>query len=199
MGITYSTRRNSRRPKKNATSRLRGGGWHFFLVLLCHLTIVLMMHQSRARRALDPLSVPPLTNRRQDRPSKPNGLTKQTFSTQVYLPGAHAPRKWHIVAYFSVWWIYLVINEDISLTQPLCFCSLFSNIVRVMITPDCKRSMTLSNCVIFGFLMGSMFLARALTSEQIPSLASPMTMRAFTPLAVADHRAPVVPDHPRLT
>lgn len=55
----------------------------------------------RARRALDPLSVPPLTNRRQDRPSKPNGLTKQTFSTQVYLPGAHAPRKWHIVAYFS--------------------------------------------------------------------------------------------------
>ncbi|KAH9974218.1 Gti1/Pac2 family-domain-containing protein [Russula compacta] len=55
----------------------------------------------RARRALDPLSVPPLTNRRQDRPSKPNGLTKQTFSTQVYLPGANAPRKWHIVAYFS--------------------------------------------------------------------------------------------------
>ncbi|KAI0289261.1 Gti1/Pac2 family-domain-containing protein [Russula brevipes] len=55
----------------------------------------------RARRALDPLSVPPLTNRRQDRPSKPNGLTKQTFSTQVYLPGASAPHKWHIVAYFS--------------------------------------------------------------------------------------------------
>ncbi|KAH8999692.1 Gti1/Pac2 family-domain-containing protein [Lactarius hatsudake] len=55
----------------------------------------------RARRTLDPLSVPPLTNRRQDRPSKPNGLTKQTFSTQVYLPGASTPRKWHIVAYFS--------------------------------------------------------------------------------------------------
>jgi Gti1/Pac2 family transcription factor len=64
--------------------------------------LFLMMHLFRARRALDPLSVPPLTNRRQDRPSKPNGLTKQTFSTQVYLPGAHAPRKWHIVAYFSV-------------------------------------------------------------------------------------------------
>lgn len=58
---------------------------------------------SRARRTLDPLSVPPLTNRRQDRPSKPNGLTKQTFSTQVYLPGVGTPRKWHIVAYFSVW------------------------------------------------------------------------------------------------
>ncbi|KAH9061866.1 Gti1/Pac2 family-domain-containing protein [Lactarius vividus] len=55
----------------------------------------------RARRTLDPTSVPPLTNRRQDRPSKPNGLTKQTFSTQVYLPGVSTPRKWHIVAYFS--------------------------------------------------------------------------------------------------
>jgi hypothetical protein len=158
-----------------------------------------MMHQSRARRALDPLSVPPLTNRRQDRPSKPNGLTKQTFSTQVYLPGAHAPRKWHIVAYFSVQWIYLIIGEDILLTQPLCFVLLFSNIVRAMIIPDCKRSMTSSSCVIFAFLMGSMFPARALTREQIPSHASPMTMRAFTPVAVVDHRFPSAPDHPHLT
>ena len=122
--IIYSTKKNWRRPKKNEISRLQGGGWRLFcLSLLRHLAFVLMMHQSRARRALDPLSVPPLTNRRQDRPSKPNGLTKQTFSTQVYLPGAHAPRKWHIVAYFSVQWIYLVIGEDILLTQLLCFCS----------------------------------------------------------------------------
>ncbi|KAI0317881.1 Gti1/Pac2 family-domain-containing protein [Amylostereum chailletii] len=55
----------------------------------------------RARRALDPSSVPPLGSRRQDRPSKPDGLTKQTYSTQVYLPGSSTPRKWHIVAYFS--------------------------------------------------------------------------------------------------
>lgn len=55
----------------------------------------------RARRALDPLSVPPLTSRRQDRPAKPDGLTKQTYSTQVYFPGQSQPRKWHIVAYFS--------------------------------------------------------------------------------------------------
>ncbi|KAI0049058.1 hypothetical protein FA95DRAFT_1604731 [Auriscalpium vulgare] len=55
----------------------------------------------RARRALDPQSVPPLTSRRQDRPSKLDGLTKQTYSTQVYLPGSASPRKWHIVAYFS--------------------------------------------------------------------------------------------------
>ncbi|KAI0061348.1 hypothetical protein BV25DRAFT_779641 [Artomyces pyxidatus] len=55
----------------------------------------------RARRALDPQSVPPLTSRRQDRPSKPGGLTKQTYSTQVFLPGSSTPRKWHIVAYFS--------------------------------------------------------------------------------------------------
>jgi hypothetical protein len=74
---------------------------YLFLPCVRHL-IFCSDDVSRARRALDPLSVPPLTNRRQDRPSKPNGLTKQTFSTQVYLPGAHAPRKWHIVAYFSV-------------------------------------------------------------------------------------------------
>jgi len=55
----------------------------------------------RARRALDPGSVPPLPNRRQDRPTKPDGLTKQTYSTLVYLPGANSPRKWHIVAYFQ--------------------------------------------------------------------------------------------------
>jgi hypothetical protein len=29
--IIYSTKKNLRRPKKNATSRLQGGGWHFFL------------------------------------------------------------------------------------------------------------------------------------------------------------------------
>jgi hypothetical protein len=156
------------------------------------------MHLCRARRALDPLSVPPLTNRRQDRPSKPNGLTKQTFSTQVYLPGAHAPRKWHIVAYFSVWMIYLVIDENVS-AHILLFVVLFSNIARVMITRDCKRSTTLNNCVIFAFPMGSMFPARALTSERIPFPASPMTMRAFTPLAVADHRSLADPDHPRPT
>ena len=159
-----------------------------------------MIHLFRARRALDPLSVPPLTNRRQDRPSKPNGLTKQTFSTQVYLPGAHAPRKWHIVAYFSVWLIYLAIDDAVSAhTAIMLFVVLFSNIARVMITRDCKRSTTLSNCEIFAFPMGSMFPAKALTSERIPSLASPMKMRAFTPLAVADHRSLAVPDHLRPT
>jgi hypothetical protein len=95
----------------------------FFLAFAIR-PFVLMTHLSRARRALDPLSVPPLTNRRQDRPSKPNGLTKQTFSTQVYLPGAHAPRKWHIVAYFSVRWIYFsYLMKDVSLIQPTCCCS----------------------------------------------------------------------------
>jgi hypothetical protein len=159
-----------------------------------------MIRMFRARRALDPLSVPPLTNRRQDRPSKPNGLTKQTFSTQVYLPGAHAPRKWHIVAYFSVCLIYLVIDGDVSAhTAIMLFVVLFSNTARVMITRDCKRSTTLSSCEIFAFPMGSMFPARALTSERIPSLASLMKTRAFTPLAVADHRSLAVPDHPRPT
>ena len=157
-----------------------------------------MSHLFRARRALDPLSVPPLTNRRQDRPSKPNGLTKQTFSTQVYLPGAHAPRKWHIVAYFSVWMIYLVI-VDVCLRSHSHRIVLFYDIARVMITRDCKRSMTLSSCVIFAFPMGSMFPARALTSERIPFLANPMMMKVFTPLVEADHRSLAVPDHPRPT
>ncbi|KAH9924938.1 Gti1/Pac2 family-domain-containing protein, partial [Amylocystis lapponica] len=53
----------------------------------------------RARRTLDPFAYQP-TPTRQDRPSKPNGLTKQTFSTHVHSHQAE-PRKWHIVAYFS--------------------------------------------------------------------------------------------------
>lgn len=57
---------------------------------------------SRARRATDPLVVTPPTNRRKDRPNRPNGLTKQTYSALVYLPGSSHPRKWHVVAYFTV-------------------------------------------------------------------------------------------------
>ncbi|KAI0944250.1 hypothetical protein AcW1_002005 [Taiwanofungus camphoratus] len=53
----------------------------------------------RARRTLDPFSFQP-TPTRQDRPSKPDGLTKQTYSTHVYTNQSE-PRKWHIVAYFS--------------------------------------------------------------------------------------------------
>ncbi|TFK37239.1 Gti1/Pac2 family-domain-containing protein [Crucibulum laeve] len=55
----------------------------------------------RARRASDPTAIvaPPI--RRKDRPSKPNGLTKQTYSVTVSLPGSGESRKWHVVAYFS--------------------------------------------------------------------------------------------------
>ncbi|KAN0080359.1 Gti1/Pac2 family domain containing protein [Tylopilus felleus] len=55
----------------------------------------------RARRAADPLAPAPSTNRRRDRPNRPNGLTKQTYSALVYLPGSSHPRKWHVVTYFS--------------------------------------------------------------------------------------------------
>ncbi|CAA7263930.1 unnamed protein product [Cyclocybe aegerita] len=55
----------------------------------------------RARRASDPNAVVPPPIRRKDRPTKPNGLTKQTYSVTVNLPGAPEPRKWHVVAYFS--------------------------------------------------------------------------------------------------
>lgn len=55
----------------------------------------------RALRTADPLAVAPPTNRRKDRPNRPNGLTKQTYSALVYLPGSSLPRKWHVVAYFT--------------------------------------------------------------------------------------------------
>ncbi|KAI8992701.1 Gti1/Pac2 family-domain-containing protein [Trametes punicea] len=55
----------------------------------------------RARRTLDPFAAPPAPIRRQDRPSKPDGLTKQTYSTHVHIHRGEPPRKWHIVAYFS--------------------------------------------------------------------------------------------------
>ncbi len=56
----------------------------------------------RARRTLDPFAAPPAPVRRQDRPSKPDGLTKQTYSTHVHTRRGEQPRKWHVVAYFSV-------------------------------------------------------------------------------------------------
>ncbi|KAF6756187.1 Gti1/Pac2 family-domain-containing protein [Ephemerocybe angulata] len=55
----------------------------------------------RACRAADPNAAVPPPVRRKDRPSKPNGLTKQTYSVTVHLPGSGQPRKWHVVAYFS--------------------------------------------------------------------------------------------------
>lgn len=57
----------------------------------------------RARRASDPTAVLPVPTRRKDRPSKLDGLTKQTYSVTVHLPGSSESRKWHLVAYFSVW------------------------------------------------------------------------------------------------
>ncbi|KAF7421304.1 hypothetical protein PC9H_011826 [Pleurotus ostreatus] len=55
----------------------------------------------RARRASDPTAIIPPPTRRKDRPTKPNGLTKQTYSALVQLPGSPSPKKWHVVAYFS--------------------------------------------------------------------------------------------------
>ena len=58
--------------------------------------------QCSARKTLDPFSYQPAPVRRQDRPSKPDGLTKQTYSIQVHSSSYETPKKWHIVAYFSV-------------------------------------------------------------------------------------------------
>lgn len=55
-----------------------------------------------SRRASDPLSPIPEPIRRKDRPSKPNGLTKQTYSANAYVTHDGIPKKWHLVAYFRV-------------------------------------------------------------------------------------------------
>ncbi|KAJ7727986.1 Gti1/Pac2 family-domain-containing protein [Mycena maculata] len=54
----------------------------------------------RAQRICNPGAsiLPP---RRNQRPSKSGGLTKQTYSLLVRLPGTSQARKWHIVAYTS--------------------------------------------------------------------------------------------------
>jgi len=52
-----------------------------------------------ARRASRNPESPAPSSRRQDRPSKANGLTKQTYSIFVNL--GQVSRKWHLVAYFS--------------------------------------------------------------------------------------------------
>ncbi|KIO23500.1 hypothetical protein M407DRAFT_244750 [Tulasnella calospora MUT 4182] len=66
----------------------------------------------RARKSSDPASptsvsavLPssPSPPRRQDRPTKPKGLTKQTYSAFVHTPNSpanQAPKKWHLTAYF---------------------------------------------------------------------------------------------------
>ncbi|KAJ6455442.1 Gti1/Pac2 family-domain-containing protein [Mycena sanguinolenta] len=55
----------------------------------------------RASKASDLPSNLPAPPKRKDRPSKLDGLTKQTYSVTVRMPGASNTRKWHIVAYFS--------------------------------------------------------------------------------------------------
>ncbi|KAJ7846891.1 Gti1/Pac2 family-domain-containing protein [Mycena olivaceomarginata] len=54
-----------------------------------------------ASKASDLTGNLPAPPKRKDRPSKVNGLTKQTYSVTVRMPGASSTRKWHIVAYFS--------------------------------------------------------------------------------------------------
>jgi len=55
----------------------------------------------RAFKALDPKAIVQPPMRRKDRPSKPNGLIKQTYSVSVHLPGMLSNKKWHVVAYFA--------------------------------------------------------------------------------------------------
>ncbi|KAJ7101529.1 Gti1/Pac2 family-domain-containing protein [Mycena belliarum] len=55
----------------------------------------------RASKASDFQATISAAPKRKDRPSKEGGLTKQTYSVTVHMPGTSNIRKWHIVAYFS--------------------------------------------------------------------------------------------------
>jgi len=52
--------------------------------------------------------------RRSDRPTKPNGLTKQTYSTLIRRENGRGYRKWHIVAYFSTSYHKFPVIEDLD-------------------------------------------------------------------------------------
>lgn len=90
-----------RRENRNNTRRKRRQSCKKVLITQIQLQFSLLL-SDRARRASDPNAIVPPPIRRKDRPSKPNGLTKQTYSVTVNLPGSSEPRKWHVVAYFSV-------------------------------------------------------------------------------------------------
>ncbi|KAJ7689342.1 Gti1/Pac2 family-domain-containing protein [Mycena rosella] len=57
-----------------------------------------MRRAVKASESGQPVPAPP---KRRDRPSKVNGLTKQTYSVTVQPPGAARPKKWHLVAYLA--------------------------------------------------------------------------------------------------
>lgn len=71
-------------------------------VWFCPLAYLFTSACISASKASDLTGNHPAPPRRKDRPSKVNGLTKQTYSVTVRMPGASNTRKWHIVAYFSV-------------------------------------------------------------------------------------------------
>ncbi|KAJ7677708.1 Gti1/Pac2 family-domain-containing protein [Mycena polygramma] len=67
----------------------------------------------RALRASDSCNPIPMPPKRKDRPTKVDGLTKQTYSVVVQMPGGAGTRKWHVVAYFAAREAsYLPVVED---------------------------------------------------------------------------------------
>ncbi|KAG8908993.1 hypothetical protein FRB99_000096 [Tulasnella sp. 403] len=79
----------------------------------------------RARKSSDPGASPIIapsspSPRRQDRPTKVKGLTKQTYSAYVTIPGSTGPpKKWHLTAYFcsSTYHELPVVSEDPLLSK----------------------------------------------------------------------------------
>ncbi|KDQ11308.1 hypothetical protein BOTBODRAFT_35389 [Botryobasidium botryosum FD-172 SS1] len=60
---------------------------------------------------------PANSTRRQERPSKQGGFTKQTYSAFVSLPGSNTRKKWHLTAYFIDHTELPVIDQDQLLSR----------------------------------------------------------------------------------
>lgn len=116
--------------------------------------------EHRARRTMDSVAVTPSTNRRKDRPNRPNGLTKQTYSALVYLPGSSHPRKWHVVAYFSVG--IKRLSRDFSVTSYLIAFS-----PRGMITCSSQSLTTMITSVAYGHQKGPLCLVKQMECGMI--------------------------------
>ncbi|CAK5276746.1 unnamed protein product [Mycena citricolor] len=56
----------------------------------------------RAMKAKNGCAEIPAAPKRRDRPTKVDGLRKQTYSVLIHPPGATSPRRWHLVAYHSI-------------------------------------------------------------------------------------------------
>ncbi|CAK5274078.1 unnamed protein product [Mycena citricolor] len=71
-----------------------------------------------SRRAKNGCAEIPAAPKRRDRPTKIDGLWKQTYSVLIHPPGAPSPHKWHLVAYYSVSPSHRLLRKDAPHIRP---------------------------------------------------------------------------------